>query len=156
VHSTTNSHPIQVDLSRVLLAAGFDPAQRTVCLWEGVTMYLPEPAIVATLTSLATLLSPGSLLSLDGRTAAYLSRTAAAASPIRALVQRRGEPHVWGKDVPDLAPFLAAHGFLAGGPEGAVLAGPSLRAALPLLTAPVPPSILEDIWYVRAVRKVGH
>ena len=59
-------HPLQDDLERVLLASGFDPSQRTVCLWEGVTMYLNDDAIDATLASLRRLLSPGpSLLAAE-------------------------------------------------------------------------------------------
>jgi methyltransferase (TIGR00027 family) len=48
----------------VLAAAGYQPAQRTFFLWEGVTMYLPEAAVKATLRWIATQ-APGSAVVFD-------------------------------------------------------------------------------------------
>jgi methyltransferase (TIGR00027 family) len=37
------------DLATVLATHGYDPRQRTFFIWEGVTMYLPDPAVRQTL-----------------------------------------------------------------------------------------------------------
>lgn len=53
------------DLAAALRAGGLDPARRTLWIWEGVTMYLEEPAVRATLRLVASLSSPGALLCFD-------------------------------------------------------------------------------------------
>ncbi len=66
-------HParrVDVDFSRQQLAnrlaeAGFPVGCRAFVIWEGVTMYLPRPAIEQTLTTLASVLGPGSELVFD-------------------------------------------------------------------------------------------
>jgi len=47
-----------------LLTSGFDPNKTTYILWEGVTMFLPEEALNATLT-LFSKLPEGSIISAD-------------------------------------------------------------------------------------------
>jgi len=53
------------DLSEVLRGAGFDPSHPTFFAWEGVTMYLDQAAIQATLAAIRGLSAPGSALVLD-------------------------------------------------------------------------------------------
>jgi methyltransferase (TIGR00027 family) len=48
-----------------LIAEGFDPAVRTVFLWEGVTMYLTPAAVEATLAAVRGLAAPGSVIAFD-------------------------------------------------------------------------------------------
>ena len=48
-----------------LLAEGFETGKRTVVLWEGVSMYLPEAAVRGTLGTLGRLCGPGSWLGMD-------------------------------------------------------------------------------------------
>lgn len=60
---------VAVDFNRTtwleaLSARGFDPAVPTYLLWEGVTMYLDESALVDTLKTAATL-APGSRIAFD-------------------------------------------------------------------------------------------
>jgi methyltransferase (TIGR00027 family) len=52
------------DLPDVLTRHGYDPAQRTFFIWEGVTMYLPEEAVRDTLRFAATH-PPGSGIVFD-------------------------------------------------------------------------------------------
>ncbi len=52
----------RVSLDDALLAQGFDPAQKTVWIWEGVTMYLELPAVAHSLTKIAQLSAKGSTL----------------------------------------------------------------------------------------------
>ena len=47
------------DLGRALLASGYDPAVRSLILWEGVTNYLTAAAVDATLEAVHRLASPG-------------------------------------------------------------------------------------------------
>jgi methyltransferase (TIGR00027 family) len=51
-------------LGDVLAAAGYDSSQRTFFVWEGVTMYLPEAAVEATLRWVAAQ-APGSTIVFD-------------------------------------------------------------------------------------------
>ena len=51
-----------------LTARGFNPALPTFVLWEGVSYYLPAPAVVETLRAVASL-GPGTVLAFD-----YLAR----------------------------------------------------------------------------------
>jgi len=52
-------------LDERLLASGFDPAARTVFVWEGVTYYLTEEAVRATLGMVRALSAPGSTIVFD-------------------------------------------------------------------------------------------
>lgn len=52
------------DLSEALSRAGCDAALRTLFIWEGVTMYLPEAAVTATLRLVASY-APGSSIVFD-------------------------------------------------------------------------------------------
>ena len=48
------------DLGQRLIETGFDPGRVIAWIWEGVTMYLPKPAVEATLRQLQKLSPPGS------------------------------------------------------------------------------------------------
>ena len=66
--------PVDFDRERwleALTARGFDPAQPTFVLWEGVSFYLRAPAVGETLRAVATL-APGTVLAFD-----YLARRVA-------------------------------------------------------------------------------
>ncbi len=52
-------------LDEVLRAAGYDPAQRTFFIWEGVTMYLPEAANLSTLRFIRSGSASGSSVVYD-------------------------------------------------------------------------------------------
>jgi methyltransferase (TIGR00027 family) len=54
----------QVSWVDALKKSGFDPSLRTLVLWEGVTMYLPEEAVNETLAAVAVF-SPGSRIVFD-------------------------------------------------------------------------------------------
>jgi methyltransferase (TIGR00027 family) len=56
------------DLVQKLEEVGFIPTQRTFFLWEGVTMYLTEPEVRATLRAIKQIAAPGSILSFDATT----------------------------------------------------------------------------------------
>src|SRR5215510_1630745 len=52
-------------LDQVLRDAGYDRAQRTFFIWEGVTMYLPEAANLSTLRFIRSGSAPGSSVAYD-------------------------------------------------------------------------------------------
>lgn len=94
------------DFLALLVASGFDPRRPAVVIWEGVTMYLPELAIRATLRSVATLCEPRTVLLFDH----LPSLPKGAADDARhAFVAGLGESFVWGTD--DALPLLYEEGF---------------------------------------------
>jgi methyltransferase (TIGR00027 family) len=52
-------------LGDALLSRGYERGRRTFFVWEGVTMYLPEEAVVETLRWIATNSAPGSAIVFD-------------------------------------------------------------------------------------------
>lgn len=88
-----------------LAAAGHDPGQPSVFLWEGVLMYLTAEAVHATLSALAALGAEGSLLAVSYCIVPGRDRVTAA---VLSLV---GEPIRTRLDPPELAALLARHGF---------------------------------------------
>ena len=108
------------DLSDVLSRHGYDPAQRTFFIWEGVTMYLPEEAVRDTLRFVATH-PPGSGIVFDFVYRAMidmLARIDMANIPAtaRPFVQRflnltKDEPWVFGVPEDGEREFLAGFGL---------------------------------------------
>ncbi len=100
-------HESMSALQARLQELGLDPSARTLTVWEGVTMYLTEPAIVATLAAVRAYSAPASLLVFTYFERAGL-RTETALSHLVASV---GEPFRFGWEPSELPGFLAAHGF---------------------------------------------
>ena len=66
----TNVQFIEVDFAdpnwiSALTASSYDPAKKTIFLWEGVTLYLSETATRDTLSALKTNATPGSVVIAD-------------------------------------------------------------------------------------------
>jgi len=93
-----------------LVANGLDPNDPALVIWEGVVMYLTEPAIRATATRLATGLDPRSLVAFDfvGKKFAA-GQTNATDQQTRSYVGELGEPIRHGSD--DMLPLLVECGF---------------------------------------------
>ncbi|TDZ93789.1 class I SAM-dependent methyltransferase [Mycobacteroides salmoniphilum] len=97
-----------------LLANGFDPTRPSLFIWLGVTAYLTQDALDATLADLATVCAPGSLLVFD-----YLDTsvvTGGDSKSVRARLwteaaARFGEPYLTGLTASDADTLLASHGF---------------------------------------------
>lgn len=98
------------ELPEALAAAGHDAAAPTLTIWEGVTMYLSEGAIDASLDAIRAWSAPGS-----GLVMTYFVKTAQrpslAARAFQAVVERVGEPFLWGWQPAELPGFLAERGF---------------------------------------------
>lgn len=99
------------DLPDALVAAGHDPSLPTITLWEGVTMYLTEPAIEASVEAIAEYSAPDSILAMTYFSRARLERLSLPGRAIAALVARVGEPWRWGWDPDELPDWMAARGF---------------------------------------------
>jgi methyltransferase (TIGR00027 family) len=102
------------DLAARLTAAGFEPAHRTVFVWEGVTQYLTSSAVDATLTVIQSLAPEGGLLLLtyvDSRTFAENPPFPEARRWLR-WVNRAGEPWIFGLLPSDAEDFFASRGFV--------------------------------------------
>ena len=88
-------------LRDVLIAAGYQPAEKTFFIWEGVSMYLAESAVRETLRTISADSAPGSSLVMDFAERAIIDMLA----KLPHLSQhnyttRWGEPWIFG--VPDM------------------------------------------------------
>jgi methyltransferase (TIGR00027 family) len=100
-------------LDSSLAGFGYDPGQRTLFIWEGVTMYLTASAVDDTLAFVANQSGAGSSIIFD-----YVFRSVVegnstlygAAAAVR-LVRRRGEPFRFGIEPGEVAPFLGERGL---------------------------------------------
>lgn len=103
----------QQGLHEVLETAGLAWEQSTFILWEGVTHYLGEAAVDATLRVLSTMLVPGSHLLFTYLHGGLLDGTADfdGSNVSRERVAGDGEPWIWGKDPALLPDFLADRGY---------------------------------------------
>jgi methyltransferase (TIGR00027 family) len=86
-------------LQRVLEQAGFVAGKKSLFLWEGVSMYLDEAAVKATVTAM-TALGPGTLITFDfvARCTVDNTRALYGGPQMVANLKRRGEPLTWGLD----------------------------------------------------------
>jgi methyltransferase (TIGR00027 family) len=101
------------DLGDALRRAGFDPTRPTVFVWEGVTNYLTDDAVDATLATVRTLAAPGSALVFTYVHAGVLdgSETFPEAAKWLHNVQQAGEPWTFGLRPTQLGEFLDRRGF---------------------------------------------
>ena len=108
--------PIDFDRETVegpLLAAGYDPARRSVFVWEGVTFYLTAEAVERVLRLVATRSGPESAIVFDYlfRSVVDGSSQAFGAKKSLEFVRRRGEPFTFGLEERALQPRLADLGL---------------------------------------------
>jgi methyltransferase (TIGR00027 family) len=103
------THPMD-DLPGALAEAGHDAAAPTATIWEGVTMYLTEAAIDASLRAMAAWSAAGSVLAMTYMTRERLTGSLAMRA-VRAVVRRLGEPFRFGWNPDELSAYLAARGF---------------------------------------------
>ena len=98
-------------LPDALAEHGHDPSRPTLTIWEGVTMYLQEPAIAATTGAVSRLSAPGSRFVLTYVDRASIARPRRVRRWVARTVAAVGEPFRFGWD-PDAFPaWFAAYGF---------------------------------------------
>ena len=94
-----------------LRAARFDPRQRSVWIWEGVTMYLPPPVLASSLRTIAELSPAHSVLA-----ATYLAPPPPGLRHLtalgRAALGALSEPVHSHFSEPEMAQLLRSHGFV--------------------------------------------
>ncbi len=99
------------DLATVLKATGYDQTKKTIFIWEGVTMYIPEAGVDATLRSIAGNAAPGSRIVFDYFTEKALNDRASNLAGVAKIVAAVGEPFVFGMPGLDASAFVSARGF---------------------------------------------
>ena len=94
-----------------LVSNGFDASLPALILWEGVSYYLPEAAIRATLRRVSAGCDPRSVLLFDHFTRSFVEGATRADGDQQArdLVESLGEQFVWGSNDP--LPMLFEEGF---------------------------------------------
>ncbi len=99
------------DLPEYLAELGQDPTTPTFTIWEGVTMYLSEPAIDASLRAIAEWSGPGGELAMTYFAKSRLEKPSIATRIMRAAVSTIGEPWRWGWAPEELPAYLAERGL---------------------------------------------
>jgi methyltransferase (TIGR00027 family) len=101
------------DLGGAMAAAGFRPGIRTLFIWEGVTQYLTDAAIDATLRVISDSAAPTSRLVFTYIDRAIIdgSTTRPISDALQSELERHGEPWRFGIDPGRLMDFLAARGL---------------------------------------------
>jgi methyltransferase (TIGR00027 family) len=111
-----NYVPVDFNVERLsdrLRQAGYADTARTVFLWEGVTPYLPRPAIDDVLRFVASSSGPGSVILFDYILQSVVDGTCEmpGASTEFTKMQRTSEPLVSGFAEGQIGPYLEARGF---------------------------------------------
>jgi methyltransferase (TIGR00027 family) len=92
-----------------LSITGFRPDEPALVIWEGVVPYLPEDAVRATASRIATALSPRSILVFDFVGKAFAEGTKEKDRASRDFVGDLGEPIIFGSN--HIVPLLASCGY---------------------------------------------
>jgi methyltransferase (TIGR00027 family) len=99
------------DLATELDASGYDRAKKTIFVWEGVSFYLPEEAVDATLRFVATHAAPGSRLVFDYFLRSGLQKPTAPLGDAMARFKTSGEPLIFGLPDEDAQGFIKQRGL---------------------------------------------
>lgn len=101
------------DLRKVLDKSNLDKNNPAFILWEGVTHYLGEAAVTATLRILSDAMSPGSRLAITYLHGGLLDKTSHfhGAQASAQQVASHKEPWIWGIDPALMPEFLSEHGY---------------------------------------------
>ncbi len=99
------------ELPGALAALGLRTDAPTLTIWEGVTMYLSEPAIEASLAAIRRLGAPGSTLVFTYVERERLERPRVLARLVAGFVAGVGEPFRFGWHPDALPGWLAARGY---------------------------------------------
>jgi methyltransferase (TIGR00027 family) len=116
------SEPLRGLVAR-LSAAGYRAEERGCVIWEGVSMYLSEPAIEETFALLRDLLPAGSVLAFTYFGLGLIARPSARTRLLMRALARGGEPWRWGWEPAALPSWLAARGFTLRSDEGTAALG---------------------------------
>jgi methyltransferase (TIGR00027 family) len=103
----------QQSIAEVLEKHGYDSAQRTLFLWEGVTYYLTESAVLETLGFIKNNAGPASELVFDYFYKSFVGGgfDYYGAKPLYDAVVKIGEPFLFGIEEDGLSQFISDAGF---------------------------------------------
>jgi methyltransferase (TIGR00027 family) len=90
---------------------GLERGQRTLIIWEGVTMYLTPEAIEASVSAIHALGSAGSVLAMTYFDVTHVKQPSPLGRVAAAVVARAGEPWKFGWVPAELGAWLARRGF---------------------------------------------
>ena len=99
------------DLPDVLEESGLDRSQPVFTIWEGVTMYLTEAAIDASLRAIRAWSPAGSKLAMTYFVKTRIAQPSLVTRMAKAVVATFGEPWRFGWDPAELPAYLEARGF---------------------------------------------
>jgi len=99
------------DLPDILDEAGLDLAKPAFTIWEGVTMYLTEPAIDTSLRAIRAWSGPGSQLALTYFAKTRIEKPSLLTRAMAAVVATFGEPWKFGWKPEELPAYLAERDF---------------------------------------------
>jgi len=99
------------DLKTVLQSAGYDRRKKTVFIWEGVTFYIPESAVDATLRFVANNSGPGSRIVFDYFLASTLKKPHAPLKDVMSRLEAVKEPLIFGLPDDDPQAFITRRGL---------------------------------------------
>lgn len=99
------------DLPDELGGAGLDRADPVFTIWEGVTMYLTEAAIDASLRAIREWSCSGSQLAMTYFAKSRITEPSLITRAMQAVVASIGEPWKFGWDANQLPDYLAERGF---------------------------------------------
>jgi methyltransferase (TIGR00027 family) len=101
------------DIFEVLSRAGYQPGQKSLFLWEGVTMYLSAQAVDSTLNFIRTRAAPGSRVAFDYIYASVLRQENRyyGEQGIFETVSKTGEGWTFGLEEGAVESFLSERGF---------------------------------------------
>ncbi|MGD0707983.1 MAG: SAM-dependent methyltransferase [Anaerolineaceae bacterium] len=100
-------------LEDILISGGFQPGQKNLFLWEGVTMYLTAEAVDQTLKTIHRLSAKGSLVAFDYIYASVLRHEGRYddESKFESTIAKTGEKWTFGIEEGQIVPFLTSRGF---------------------------------------------
>jgi methyltransferase (TIGR00027 family) len=99
------------DLKTVLEAAGYDRTKKTIFVWEGVTFYIPEAAVAATLSFVAGNSGSGSRIVFDYFLASTLKAPHAPLKDVMDRLEAVKEPLIFGLPDDDRQGFITRRGL---------------------------------------------
>ncbi len=99
------------DLPAELARHGHDRTKPTITIWEGVTMYLSDDAIDASVRTMADYSAPTSRVAMTYVDRALFEKPTVRARAAQAFVSRVGEPFRFGWHPRDLPAYMRERGF---------------------------------------------
>lgn len=116
IPSNTSFVPINFskeNINNVLLKTGYDPSQKSLFIWEGVTMYLPEKAVKETLYFIRNFSGNGSSVAFDYFDNAFIEGKSDSygAKELIESISKTGEPYLFGIAEGNIEAFLSENGF---------------------------------------------